>query len=186
MVVVVSGIHCLLVRCFRRASAAARTRRHWCREFCPLVSPNKGARRAQLLAGDAQQLAASTACIGSEFGLPSRTPKSRKIEASVCKTLGAVGTARARRREYDARFSPVRTTPKGLPGTVARVAVARTVCMPHKINTRAHTQCNRVFARRSCCPAENPSRFSINLAGSDLAPGPIYYETLHQTTRKAP
>ena len=60
----------------RRLARAA----YWCREFCPRGFALWGASRAQLFAGVAQQLAASTACIGSELWLASRAPK--KVEKS--------------------------------------------------------------------------------------------------------
>ena len=85
MVVVVSGIHCLLVRCCAAywcefcplVRSSSHEARHWCWEFSPWCLQTKGSIgvMAQLLAGDAQQLAASTACIGSELvACPSRHP----------------------------------------------------------------------------------------------------------------
>ena len=82
MVVVVSGIHCLLVRCFRRARAQQLARGAalvsgvlpWCLQT-----------KERKLAGDAQQLAASTACIGSELVACLRGHKKcrKKLLASV-------------------------------------------------------------------------------------------------------
>ena len=63
----------------RRLARAA----YWCREFCCYAS-RQGA-RPQLFAGDAQQLAASTACIGSELVACLRGHKKcrKKLLASV-------------------------------------------------------------------------------------------------------
>ena len=81
MVVVVSGF----TACWSGVSAvrgrsSSHEARHWCREFCPGVSKQ----RSELLAGDAQQLAASTACIGSEVACLRGHKKCRKSCLLAC------------------------------------------------------------------------------------------------------
>ena len=85
MVVVVSGIHCLLVRCFRRARrSSSHEARHWCREFCPGVSKQRSEAGAA-----ARGRCAAIGRVDSVYwqrvgGLPSRTQKmSKKLLASV-------------------------------------------------------------------------------------------------------